>query len=44
MKQYEAPRVTAIGTVADLTKGTNQHNFLDADFPANTPHDDLTFS
>lgn len=44
MKQYEAPRVTIVGAVADLTQATGTHNFLDADFPSHTPHQELTFS
>ena len=44
MKQYEAPQVTVIGTVAELTQATGSSNHLDADFPAGTHVEDLTFS
>jgi hypothetical protein len=44
MKQYEAPRVTTIGSVADLTQAQGAGERLDADFPAGTPKPDLTFS
>lgn len=44
MKQYEAPRVTVMGTAAELTKGLSKGSHLDADFPTGTPKGDLTFS
>ena len=44
MKQYQAPRVTKIGSVADLTQGLSHGSHLDADFPDGTPRGDLTFS
>lgn len=44
MKQYEAPQVTVIGTVADLTQGMRHGSALDADYPVGTPKGDLTFS
>jgi hypothetical protein len=44
VRKYEAPRVTTIGSVADLTQGLSYGSHLDADFPAGTPKGELTFS
>lgn len=45
MKQpYEAPQVTVVGSVQELTLGTQTGNDLDATFPQGTPRGDLTFS
>lgn len=41
---YEAPALTVLGTVADLTQGTSSGNALDQAFPDNTPKSQLTFS
>ncbi len=42
--EYTAPEVTDFGRLADITAGQSDGSFLDADFPVNTPKDDLTFS
>ena len=44
MKKYEAPRITTIGSVAELTQGLSHGSHLDSDFPDGTPKDALTFS
>lgn len=41
---YETPTLTLLGTVAELTQGGQNGNFLDADFANNTPRGELTFS
>jgi hypothetical protein len=41
---YEAPKVTDYGDLADLTGGSHDGDFTDADFPVHTPKKDLTFS
>jgi hypothetical protein len=41
---YEAPKVVDYGDLVELTAGGNTGQFTDADFPAHTPKDDLTFS
>jgi hypothetical protein len=41
---YEAPSITELGTVADLTAANGLQNHIDADFPEGTPFGDLTFS
>lgn len=43
-KIYEQPRVQHIGTVHELTLGSDDGNFTDQQFPVDTPKDDLTFS
>jgi hypothetical protein len=43
-QHYEAPKLDVIGTVAGLTQGGTDGQFLDADFPAGTFRGDLTFS
>jgi hypothetical protein len=43
-REYEAPVVKVIGSLQELTLGTSQGNYLDADFPRGTPYGDLTFS
>jgi hypothetical protein len=44
LKQYEAPKIEDHGDLAELTAGKKQGGFTDADFPTNTPFNDLTFS
>lgn len=41
---YDAPVVTDYGTLHDLTAGAATGACLDADFPAGTPFDELTFT
>jgi hypothetical protein len=41
---YEAPQVKDYGTLVELTAAQQTGNFTDADFPAGTPKEDLTFS
>jgi hypothetical protein len=41
---YEAPRMTIIGTVAELTQAQSIGASLDADYPSQTPAHELTFS
>jgi hypothetical protein len=41
---YEAPQITTLGTVADLTQGNSTGPNTDAAFPVNTPRGELTFS
>jgi hypothetical protein len=41
---YEAPAVKDYGSLADITAGSSAGNFLDRNFPVNTPARDLTFS
>jgi hypothetical protein len=42
--EYVSPRLTKYGAVEDLTSGQAEGGALDADFPNNTPMDELTFS
>jgi hypothetical protein len=42
--EYEAPKVTDYGSLTDITAGQAAGGFLDANFPANTPKGQLTFS
>jgi hypothetical protein len=45
MEKYEAPALTEVGTVEELTAGSHTPSrFLDASFPAHTPFKKLTFS
>ena len=41
---YDVPRITRIGTVADLTQAMKTGPKTDATFPAGTPDEDITFS
>jgi hypothetical protein len=41
---YETPQIADYGTLTELTAGFTDGAALDADFPDNTPKDDLTFS
>jgi hypothetical protein len=41
---YEKPKVVDYGTLAQLTAGNKNGNFLDATFPVHTPKNKLTFS
>lgn len=42
--EYVAPAVTDLGDLTELTEGTQDGDFTDRQFPANTPKRDLTFS
>jgi hypothetical protein len=42
--KYEEPTVKDYGSLTEITAGTADGNFLDANFPVNTPKKDLTFS
>lgn len=41
---YEPPAIRPLGNLEDLTQANVDGNYLDADFPTNTPRGDLTFS
>jgi hypothetical protein len=41
---YEAPVVTVVGSVEEVTLGGVNGNYLDQTFPAGTFYGDLTFS
>jgi hypothetical protein len=41
---YEKPKILDYGTLAQLTAGTKNGQFLDASFPVHTPKNKLTFS
>lgn len=41
---YETPLVVDYGSLAELTAGNADGNFLDRSFPVGTPKRDLTFS
>lgn len=41
---FSAPSLTDLGSVAALTQGGADGQFLDATFPTNTPRGELTFS
>jgi hypothetical protein len=42
---YENPSIADYGDLVELTAAASPDaDFLDADFPAGTPRDDLTFS
>jgi hypothetical protein len=41
---YEAPSIIELGSVGDVTQANIDGNFLDADYPVDTPKSDLTFS
>ncbi len=41
---YEAPMLTVVGTIAEVTQGSASGAATDASFPAGTPFADLTFS
>lgn len=41
---YEAPSLTVVGSVEELTAGTKTGNATDAAFPVHTPRGDITFS
>ncbi len=43
-RSYEAPQVTVVGSVRELTLAARVGGHLDATFPAGTPFGDLTFS
>ena len=41
---YEQPKLEELGSFESLTRGNQDGNLLDADFPVNTPKPLLTFS
>lgn len=41
---YEAPALTVVGSIAEVTQGGASGAALDASFPAGTPFSSLTFS
>ena len=41
---YQKPKVVDYGKLTDVTAQQTDGNFLDRDFPAGTPKDQLTFS
>ncbi len=43
-RSYSSPMLTAYGSVEAITKGQADGDFLDQDFPDDTPGDDLTFT
>jgi hypothetical protein len=43
-KPYTAPRIVVLGDIEAITLGSQDGDFTDAAFPANTPRRDLTFS
>jgi hypothetical protein len=43
-RHYDAPTISRIGSLSELTKGFSSGAFLDASFPVGTPDPDLTFS
>jgi hypothetical protein len=44
MTTYETPKVVDLGDLVQVTAGQLTGDFTDADFPAHTPKNDLTFS
>ena len=44
LTSYEAPAVVDYGSLADITAGSLNGDFIDKNFPVNTPKADLTFS
>ena len=43
-QEYETPSLTVHGSIETITQAAGTGTSLDADFPRNTPFDDLTFS
>ena len=41
---YESPKVIDLGDLVAITAAQTDGRFLDKDFPAGTPKDELTFS
>jgi hypothetical protein len=41
---YEPPRITDYGDLTEITQGMQTGDFLDRNFPVNTPKSQLTFS
>ena len=41
---YEAPKITVVGTIEELTQGNKAGGRLDATYPTDTPTENLTFS
>lgn len=44
MAPYESPQIVELGSLAEVTRANAIGDFLDADFPVNTPVPDLTFT
>lgn len=42
--EYASPRLTKYGAVEELTSGHSDGSQTDADFPVDTPKNELTFS
>jgi hypothetical protein len=42
--EYEKPKVDDYGDLKDITAGTQNGNFTDANFPRGTPRGLITFS
>jgi hypothetical protein len=42
--KYEAPAITELGTIVEMTRAQGPGNLTDAAFPVGTPRDDVTFS
>ena len=42
--RYEAPRLTIVGSVAEVTREGQNGPTLDQSFPSGTPFNQLTFS
>ena len=40
---YEAPSISVVGTLAEITQGNKDGQSLDNNFPTNTPKDKLRF-
>ena len=41
---YEAPKITVVGTIEELTQGNKAGGRLDSTYPTDTPTENLTFS
>jgi hypothetical protein len=41
---YQAPKITDLGELLEITAGQADGEALDRDFPTGTPKSDLTFS
>ena len=41
---YEAPSISIVGTLAEITRANKNGNHTDKLFPADTPRGQLTFS
>ncbi len=43
-RAYSSPKLAVYGNVEAITKGNANGDFLDQDFPDDTPGDELTFT